>query len=159
MFEDLAKSNLVTMVGLTVLTAALPSLLPEWRPAFKTAVKFGITLLAESEAEAEAELIQSLVETTIEAIREELAKPAGTADRDAAVRRRVRHFKHRAHRRALRWGADEHDSRRRYRRHVIRLATSLEHQEQQSLARDRPIIADAVASLAQADANDPHPAS
>jgi hypothetical protein len=158
MFEDLAKPNVVAMFGLTVLAAALPSLVPELRPAIKSAVKFGITLLAESEEEAEAELIQSLVETTVAAIREELAQPADATERDEAVRRRVRHFKHQASRRARRWSHGEEDSQRRYRRHIVRLAKSLQHQEQQAPVRDRPIIADAVANLQQ-DGNAPHPAS
>jgi hypothetical protein len=149
MLDDLAKPNVIVVFGAAVLSTALPALLPQWRPALKSAIKFGIILLAESEEEAEAELIQSLVETTIAAIREELAEPAGDAERGAAVRCRIRHFKHRARRRSWRWDGDSEGHGRCYRHHVRRLEVSLTDQAQRLPARDRPIIAEAVANLAQ----------
>jgi hypothetical protein len=149
MLDELAKPNVVIGFGLAALTAALPLLLPEWRPMAKSAIKFGVGLLAESEEEAEAELIQSLVETTIEAIREELAKPAPEAERGEAVRQRIHHFKHRARRRSVRWDRDSDEHGRSYRRHVRRLEARLLDAEQRAPARDRPIIAEAVAGLAR----------
>jgi hypothetical protein len=148
MLEDLAKPSAYGLIGAALLTAALPSLVPEWRPAVKSAIKFGITLLAESEAEAEAELIESLIETTVEAICEELARPAPEAERGEAVRQRIRHFKHRARRRSVRWGGDGDEHSRCYRRHVRRLEATLVEAGQRAPVRDRPIIAEAVASLA-----------
>ena len=148
MIDELAKSNLVAGFGLAILTAAVPLLVPGWRPAVKSAIKLGITLVAESEAEAEGELIQSLVETTIEAICEELAKPVGDAEREAAVRRHLRHFKHRARRRSQRWDGDESGHGQFYRRHVVRLEASLRHHQQRATGRDRPIIEAVAAGLA-----------
>ena len=149
MLDDLAKPNVTALFGALVLTAASPVLLPDWRPALKSAIKFGITLLTESQEEAETELIQSLVETTIAAIREELAEPAGDPERRSAVQRHIRDFKHRARRRSRRWDGDGDENGRCYRRHVARLEASLAGQEQRVPTRDRPIIAEAVASLAR----------
>jgi len=149
MLDNLTKPNLIGVFGLAVAAAVLPELVPEWRPALKSVLKFGVTLLCESQEEAEAELIQSLVVTTIEAIREELATPAGEAERRAAVQHKIRHFKHRARRRSRRWDGDEDGEGRFYRRHVKRLEAALADQEQQVAPGDRPVIAEAAAHLAQ----------
>jgi hypothetical protein len=149
MLDDLAKPNLLAVFGLALASAALPRIAPEFRPALKTAIKFGITLFAESEGEAEAELVQSLVEATIDAIRDELAKPADAAERTAAVRQQISRFRHRARRRSRRWDGDAAGNGRVYRRHVGRLAAALADQEQRSLDKDRPIVAEAAAQLVQ----------
>src|ERR1700693_5213605 len=105
-FEDLAKSNLVTIAGLGLLAVALPELVPSMRPVLKSALKIGVSLFLESEAEAEAELIQSLVSSTLEGIQQVLSKPADEAERQEAVRRRIRHFQRKGRLRAARWNSD-----------------------------------------------------
>lgn len=151
MLEDIAKPNFAAVVGLGVVTAALPALLPEWRPGIKSAIKFVITLIAEAEGEAEAELVRALVEGTIAAIRGEMEKPAGDVERRTAVQRRVRRFKRRAATHARRWADGEHDRRLRYERHVAHLEAALRHRTRHAPAREHRIIEDAVAELRSED--------
>jgi hypothetical protein len=148
-FEDLAKSNLVTIAGLGLLAVVLPELVPNMRPALKSALKIGISLFIESEAEAEAELIQSLVSATLEAIEEALSKPADEAERRAAVERRIRHFQRKARSRAKRWNSDERERHLAYRRQVAQLQSGLVARKQHVGPRRQQIIDEASIFLAQ----------
>ena len=150
MLEDLAKPNVLAGFGLAIASATLPQLVPAWRPAVKSAIKFGLTLLAESEGEAEAELAQSLIEATIEAIQAELAKPPADGARNEAVRRRIRHFKHRARRRSRHWDGNPEGRGRVYRRHIAGLEAALADQQRRPNSDgDRQIIAAAAEVLAE----------
>jgi hypothetical protein len=147
--EDLAKPNLVTLLGLGLAAVVLPEFVPSLRPALKSAVKIGIDLLAESQGEAEAELMQSLVSTTLKAIDEELSKPADEEHRRDAVKRRIHSFQHKARSRAGRWNSDEHERRRCYREHIARLQAGLVRRKQHYGPRRQKIIDDASTFLAQ----------
>src|ERR1700724_771034 len=118
MLENLTKSDVVTVLGLGLLAAAVSELLPSSRPLLRSAIQFGVDLLTESEIEAEAELIHSLVTATMQGIRQQLSERAREPERREAVETRVEHFKRRARTRARRWGTDSLDRHRRYRRHV-----------------------------------------
>ncbi len=120
MIEDIGKPNFVCLVAIGLVSAVLPKLLPEMRPALKTAIKVGISLITESEAEAERELIEALISSTIAEIDTQVAQPTGRRASRRSVARSVAQFKRRARRRAQRRGADEHDRRRRYRRHLVK---------------------------------------
>jgi hypothetical protein len=147
--DDLLKPNLVTLLGLGIVAAALPEFVPSMRPVLKSAVKIGISLIAESQGEAEAELIQSLAAATLKAIDEELAKPGDEAEHREAVRRKLRHFQHKARKRAESWTADDHERHRCYRRHVARLQSGLVERRQHVGPRRRQIIDEASAALIQ----------
>jgi hypothetical protein len=148
-FEDLAKSNLVTIAGLGLLAVALPELVPSMRPVLKAALKIGVSLFLESEAEAEAELIQSLVSATLDGIQQALSKPADEAERQEAVRRRIRHFQRKARSRAERWNSDERERHRSYRRQVAQLQSGLVERKQHVGPRRQRIIDEASIFLAQ----------
>lgn len=147
--EDLAKPNLVTLLGLGVAAVVLPEFVPSMRPALKSAIKIGISLLAESQGEAEAELVQSLVSATLKAIDEELSKPADEHERREAVRRKIHRFQRKAHSRAKYWNSDDHGRQRCYRRHVAQLQAGLVERKQRVGPRRRNIIDDASTFLAQ----------
>jgi hypothetical protein len=147
--EDLTKSNLVTVAGLGLLAVVLPEFMPSMRPALKSALKIGISLFVESEAEAEAELIQSLVSATLAGIEQALSKPADEAERRAAVRRSIHHFRRKAHARAERWNSDERERHRSYRRHVAGLQAGLVERKQHVGPRRQKIIDEVSTFLAQ----------
>ena len=147
--EDLAKPNLLTLLGLGVAAVVLPEFVPSMRPALKSAIKIAISLLAESQGEAEAELVQSLVSATLKAIDEELAKPGDERQRREAVRRRVRHFTRKAHHRSASWNSDEHERHRCYREHIAHLQAGLVRRKQSYGPGRQKIIDDASTFLAQ----------
>ena len=147
--EDLTKSNIVTVLGLGLLTVAATELVPSLRPALKSAIKLGLAILEESEIEAEAELIRFLAVSTFAAIDEVLARPDDEAKRRAAVRRRIRHFQRQARSRAECWSADEHERYRCCRRHVAQLQAHLVEKKRQVGPRRQRIIDDASIFLAQ----------
>ncbi|HEX6442288.1 MAG TPA: hypothetical protein VF007_08885 [Stellaceae bacterium] len=147
--EDLAKPNLLTLLGLGVAAIVLPELVPSLRPALKSAVKIGVDLLVESQGEAEAELMRSLVSSTLRSIDEELSKPADEKDRREAVNHRIRSFQHKARTRAARWNSDEHQRRCSYREHVAQLQAGLVERKQDVGPGRRKIIDDASTFLAQ----------
>jgi hypothetical protein len=148
MLENITKSDIVTVVGLGLLAAAVSELLPSTRPLLRSAVKFGIDLLTESEIEAEAELIHSLVTATMGNIRQDLSGHASEPERREAVETRVEDFKRQARIRARRWASDPHDRHRRYRRHVAKLETSLAKQKGQVGSSDQRVLDYAFAALA-----------
>ena len=125
MFEDIPKPNLANLLVLGAIGLVLPKLLPQMGPVMGTAVKVVIDLLTESEAEATEELVEALVSGTIAEINKHIT---GTENPEAG-RRSVEHsvaqFRHRAHQRARRWGRDEKDQHRRYRRHLTRLREAM----------------------------------
>jgi len=147
--EDLTKSNLVTVLGLGLLTVAATELVPSLRPALKSAIKVGLAILIEAQEEAEVELIRALVLSTVEAIGEVLSRPADEDERRRAVRRRLRHFQRQALSRAECWGADEHERHRCYRRHVAQLQAHLVEKKQHVGPRRQRLIDDASIFLAQ----------
>ena len=150
MFEDIGKPNLATLLTLGLVSAVLPKLLPQMGPAVGTAVKVVIDLLTESEAEAAEELIDALVSSTIAEINKEVARPADPQQSRQEVERIVEHFKHRARRRAHRWGADEHDRQRRYRRHLAQLRVAVARSKDQHADWQRDILDDVGETLDEA---------
>jgi hypothetical protein len=86
-----------------------------------TAVKLVIDLLTESEAEASEELVEALVSGTIAEIKAHIADAADPEKGRRSAESSIARFKHKAHRRAHRWGREDIDRRRRYRRHLRRL--------------------------------------
>jgi hypothetical protein len=124
MLENLTKSDIVTVLGLGLVAAAVSEWLPNTRPLLRSAIQIGADLLTESEAEAETELIHSLVAATMRHIRQDQSGPASEPERREAMQTRIEDFKRQARIRARRWGADPHDRRRRYRRHVPRGSNS-----------------------------------
>jgi hypothetical protein len=148
MLENITKSDVVTVLGLGLLAAAVSELLPNGRPLLRSAIQFGVELLTESEVEAEAELIRSLISATMQGIREDLSEPTGEPERREAIETRVADFKRQARIRARRWGSDLDDRHHRYRRHVARLEASLAKQKQQAGAQDRRVLDYAFAALA-----------
>ena len=142
MFEELQKSNLVTLLALGLLSAALPKLLPNMRPGVKEALKVGLALVTESASEAEAEVIDAAVSKLVETINGELAKPQSPEERRAAVTAHVQAFKHQARRRARRWASDDADHHRRYRRHMRRLAHAVESAKAEAAPANRPLLGD-----------------
>jgi hypothetical protein len=150
MFEDFGKPNLATLLTLGLVSAVLPKLLPQMGPAVGTAAKIVIDLLTESEAEAAEELIDALVLSTMAEIRKEVARPGDPQQSRQAVERTVEAFKHRARRRAHHWGADEHDRKRRYRRHLAKLRAAVGHATDQHADWQRNILDDVGESLDEA---------
>ena len=148
MLENLTKSDVVSVLGLGLLAAAVSELLPSSKPLLRSAIQFGVDLLTESEIEAEAELIHSLITATMRGIRQDLSGPGGEADHREAVETRVEDFKRQARIRARRWGSDPHDRHRRYRRHVAKLETSLATQKRQVGPRDQRVLDYAFEALA-----------
>ena len=147
--EDLTKPNLVTVLGLGLLTAAAAEFMPSLRPALKSAIKIGLSILYESQAEAEAELIRALVSSTLEGIEWALSKTADEPERRAAIRRRIRHFQRQARSRAECWSADEHERYRCYRRHVAQLQAGLVERKQHVGPRRQRINDEASTALVQ----------
>jgi hypothetical protein len=150
MFEDIGKPNLATLLTLGLVSAVLPKLLPQMGPAVGTVVKIAIDLLTESEAEAAEELIDALVSSTMAEITKEVARSGDLQQSRHAVERTVEHFKHRARRRAHRWGADEHDRQRRYRRHLAKLRVAVNRATDQHVDWQRNILDDLGESLDEA---------
>jgi hypothetical protein len=147
MFEDILKPNLATMLTLGLVSAVLPKLLPQMGPAVGTSVKIVIDLLTESEAEAAEELIDALVSSTIAEINKEVARPGEPEQSRQVVQRTVEHFKRRARRRAHTWGTDEHDRKRRYRRHLAKLRAAVDRATDQHADWRRDILDDVGESL------------
>jgi hypothetical protein len=148
MLENLTKSDVISVLGLGLLAAAVSELLPSSKPLLRSAIQFGVDLLTESEVEAEAELIHSLIAATIRGIRQDLSEPASEPERREAVQTRVENFKRQARIRARRWGSDPHDRRHRYRRHVAKLEASLAKQKRQIGPRDQRVLDYAFEALA-----------
>lgn len=121
MFDNIPKPNLTNLLVLGAIGLVVPKLLPQMGPAMGTAVKVVIDLLTESEAEAAEELVEGLVS----GVMAEINTHVTSAENPEVGRRSVEHsiaqFKRRARQRAHRWGRDDHDRRRRYRRHLTRL--------------------------------------
>jgi len=150
MFEDIGKPNLATLLTLGLVSVVLPKLLPQMGPAVGGAVKIVIDLLTESEAEAAEELIDALVSSTMAEITKEVARPADPQQSRQVVERTLEHFKHRARRSAHRWGADEHDRQRRYRRHLAKLRAAVDRATDQHADWRRNILDDVGESLDEA---------
>src|SRR5580704_16421996 len=148
MLENLTKSDVISVLGLGLLAAAVSELLPSSKPLLRSAIQFGVDLLTESEIEAEAELVHSLIAATIRGIRQDLSGAGGEADHRAAIETRVADFKRQARIRARRWGSDPHDRHHRYRRHVAKLEASLAKQKQRVGAQDQRVLDYAFAALA-----------
>ena len=146
-FDDLAKSSVIPVVGLLLLSAALPRLLPNVRPGIKSAIKLGIDLLAEAEGEAEAELVESLIDVTMQGI-EQAFHSADEREWQGVVQKRVEHFKKQADIRARRWAANHHDHHARYRRHLARLQSALADKRRRHGSYEQKILDYAAAALA-----------
>src|ERR1700730_18326589 len=95
-------------------------------PAVGTAGKIFIDLLTESEAEAAEELVEALVSSTMPEINSHLAGAAGPEEGRRLAGHSVAQFKHKARQRAHRWGTDDNDRHRRYRRHLTKLREEVE---------------------------------
>lgn len=130
MFEDFGKSNLVNFLALGLASVLLPKLLPNMGAATGTAVRVVLDLLTESEAEAAEELMEALVSSTMAEINRGVTQAKSPEERRRAVERSVAGFKHRARQRAHRWGADQDDRRRRYRRHLTKLRAAVEQSKE-----------------------------
>ena len=150
MFEDIGKPNLATLLTLGLVSVVLPKLLPQMGPAVGAAVRIVIDLVTESEAEAAEELIDALVSSTMAEITKEVARPDDPQQSRQAVERTLEHFKHRARRSAHRWGADEHDRQRRYRRHLAKLRAAVDRATDQHADWRRNILDDVGESLEEA---------
>ena len=148
MLENITKSDVVTVLGLGLIAAAVSELLPNTRPLLRSAIQFGVDLLTESEIEAEAELIRSLVAATVRGIQQDLSAPASEPERREAMQTRVDDFKRQARIRARRWGSDQSDRHRRYRRNVAQLEASLAKQRHRSAPRDQRVLDYAFEALA-----------
>jgi len=125
MFEDIGKPNLTNLLVLGAVGVILPRLLPELRPTMGAAIKLVIDLLTESEAEAAEELVEALVSGTIEEIKAHIVGADDSEEGRRSAERSIAQFKHKARRRAHRWGRDDVDWRRRYRRHLTRLGEEM----------------------------------
>ena len=150
MFEDIGKPNLATLLTLGLVSAILPRILPDMRPAMGSAVKLALDLLTESEAEAAEELTQALVSGTIEELHRLLSRPADPNQARQAVEHTMARFKKRARGRAHRWGADEHDRERRYRRHLTKLREAVDHSKDRQDGWRRDILDDLGENLEEA---------
>jgi hypothetical protein len=142
MFEDIGKPNLTNLLVLGAVGVILPRLLPEMRPVVGSAVKFVIDLLTESEAEAAEELLEALVSGTIAEIKAQIAGADDPKERRRSAEQSIVQFKHKAHRRAHRWGRDEVDRRRRYRRHLRRLREEIAQAQLDNAGSQRDIFDD-----------------
>ena len=148
MLENITKSDVVTVLGLGLIAAVVSELLPNTRPLLRAAIQFGVDLLTESEIEAEAELIRSLVAATVRGIQQDLSAPASEPERREAMQTRVDDFKRQARIRARRWGSDQSDRHRRYRRNVAQLEASLAKQRHRAAPRDQRVLDYAFEALA-----------
>jgi hypothetical protein len=126
MFEDIGRPDLANLLILGAIGAVLPKLLPNVGPAVGTAVKIVIDLLIESEAEATEELVEALVSSTMAEINCHLAGAAGPEEGRRLAEHSVAQFKHKARQRSHRWGSDDKDRHRRYRRHLTKLREEME---------------------------------
>jgi hypothetical protein len=142
MFEDIGRPNLVNLLVLGVIGAVLPKLLPEMRPAMGTAVKVVVDLLTESEAEAMEELVEALVSGTITEINRHLARADDPQEGRRLAEHSVAQFKHKARQRAHRWGSDDKDRHRRYRRHLTKLREEVERSKPEHEGWQRDIFDD-----------------
>jgi GrpB-like predicted nucleotidyltransferase (UPF0157 family) len=142
MFEDIGKPNLTNLLVLGAVGVILPRLLPEMRPVVGTAVKLVIDLLTESEAEAAEELLEALVSGTIAEIKTQIAGADDPEEGRRSAERSIAQFKHKAHRRAHRWGRDDVDRRRRYRRHLRRLREEMAQAQLSHIDWQRDIFDD-----------------
>jgi hypothetical protein len=150
MFEDFGKSNLVNWLALGVVAAVLPKLLPDMSPAMESAVKIVLDLFTESEAEAAEELLEALVSSTVAEINRHVADAENPEKSRSAVEHSVAHFKHKAHQRAHRWGADHEDRSRRYRRHLATLHKAVERAKDEHEGWQRDLLDDVGDSLEEA---------
>ena len=126
MFENIGKPNLTNLLVLGAIGVVVPKLLPQMGPAMGTAVKIVIDLLTESEAEAAEELMEALVSGAIAEIKTHMARAGDAEEGRRSAERSIAQFKHKARQRAHRWGRDEADRHRRYRRHMTRLREEME---------------------------------
>jgi hypothetical protein len=150
MFEDIGKPNLVSLLAFGLVSAVLPKLLPEMGPRLGTAVRVVIDLVTESEAEAAEELVDALVSSTVAEIRGAAGRPADPEESRRSVEQTVARFKHRARRRAHRWGKDEHDRHHRYRRHLAKLRDAVDGSKNLDANFRRDILDDLGESLEEA---------
>lgn len=130
---DTLPGKVITAVGISLAALALPALFPGLAPPLRSALQSGAKLFLEAEFEAEGGLIDKLVSETIDALLGTAADAGTPEERRKAARRAARRFEHRARARARHWGADDHDQRRRYRRHVAHL-----HRAVAAVAKNRP---------------------
>ena len=121
MFEDFPRPNLTNMLVLGAIGLVVPKLLPQMGPVVGTAVKVVIDLLTESEAEATEELVEALVSGTVAEINKHVAGAENPEEGRRSAERSIAQFKHRARRSSHRWGRDDRDRHRRYRRHLTKL--------------------------------------
>jgi hypothetical protein len=142
MFEDIGKPNLTNLLVLGAVGVILPKLLPELRPTMGTAVKLVIDLLTESEAEAAEELVGALVSGTIAEIKARIADAGDAEEGRRSAESSIARFKGKAHRRAHRWGHDDVDRRRRYRRHLRRLREEMAQAQLSQTGWQRDIFDD-----------------
>jgi hypothetical protein len=142
MFEDFGKSKLVNLLALGAIGMVLPKVLPGMAPAVGTAVKVIIDLLTESEAEVAEELMEALVSSTIAEINVHISQIDDPGEARQSVERSVARFKHKARRRAHRWGADHDDRHRRYDRHLRKLRKEMDRSKDQHDGWQRNIFDD-----------------
>jgi Sec-independent protein translocase protein TatA len=142
MFEGIGKPNLTNLLVLGAIGLVVPRLLPQMAPAMGTAVKIVVDLLTESEAEAAEELVEALVSGTMAEINRHIAGAEDPGEGRRSVERSIAQFKHKARQRAHRWGRDDKDRHRRYRRHLTRLREEVERARPSRVGWQRDIFDD-----------------
>jgi hypothetical protein len=115
--EDIFKTNRATVIGLGIVTLAVPLIFPALRPQFAAVLKAGAKLFLEAEFEADDAVAEQVVDACIGHLLQALS--AGSEEeRKRAADTHVEHFAGRARRRARRRGWNEQDAKARYHRYM-----------------------------------------
>jgi hypothetical protein len=105
-------------------------------------LKTGIGLFVEAEFELEGAAIGKLVDVTMDGVFGALSGPGSQEDRHRTAHDAIRAFDRDARRRADRWGQNERDRARRYRRHVAALRHKMARLEEHGPEQYRSAIGD-----------------
>ena len=145
----LGKGHVLTGVAGVAAGLAVPILFPALRGPMLAVLETGIGLFVEAEFEVEGAAIGKLVDATMESVFGALSGSGSKEERHRAAHDAIRGFDRHARRRAERWGHDEHDRARRYRRHVAALKREMARVEDHGPEHCRSAIGDLSGAIAE----------
>jgi hypothetical protein len=138
----LRGGNFVTGVAVAAAGLTLPIVFPGLRAPMLAVLKTGIGLFVEAEFEVEGVAIGKLVDATLEGIFGALSGSGPQEERHRTAHAAIRAFDRDARSRADRWGHNERDRARRYRRHVAALRRKMARLEEHGPEQHRTAIGD-----------------
>jgi hypothetical protein len=128
------------VIGVAAAALTLPIVFPPLRAPMLAVLKTGIALFVEAEFEVEGEAIETLADGTVDAVFAALSGSGRQEERHRAAHDAIRVFTQDARRRAHRWGHDERDRAKRYRRHVAALRRKMARLKEEGPEEHRAAI-------------------